>query len=405
EWHLPTLTATFTLLDLAPGLAEMLRQGSEEPLGALTTAAVKEAQRIAALRAMLDRGLRFWSLDWSPAPDQSAQLAAYQKFLESLSSYKTLGQLKNFRPAEADLTAHAAARRTADEFARRDEFKRRFDVDLTWLNQAEGVLPADGAVAQVLAHERAALTERLQRAGSVPGALDALERETATALKSLRTRFIDEYRALHARARLDADADRRKAALIKDERMQALIALATIPLLPRKDYADLTARLDAVRSCAALTEADLTAQPLCPHCSFRPTSEPAPAPADERLKHAEHELERIHKHWTEQLLANLDDPSIQGTLDLMDAAARGRIEQFRSRRVLPTPIDTAFVQALGQAFAGLVRVSVPLAELAAALQSGDGPATADELQRRFAAYVGSLTRGHDPKRVRLVVGS
>jgi hypothetical protein len=217
-------------------------------------------------------------------------------------------------------------------------------------------------------------------------------------------RFVDEYRALHARARLDTDADRRKAALIKDERMKALIALATIPLLPRKDYTDLTARLDAVRSCAALTEADLTARPVCPHCSFRPASEPALAPADEHLKHAEYELERIHKHWTEQLLANLDDPSLQGTLDLMDAAARGRIEQFRSRRVLPMPVDSAFVQSLGQAFAGLERVTVSLADLAAALQSGDGPATADELQKRFAAYVDSLTRGRDPKRVRLVVG-
>lgn len=403
EWHLSTLTAMFTLLDLAPGLAEMMRQGSEEPLGALTTAAVKEAQRIAALRAMLDRGLLFWSLDWSPVPEQSAQIAAYQKFLESLSAYRTLGQLKNFRPAEADLTAHAAARRTADEFARRDEFKRRFDADLTWLTQAEGVLPADGAFAQALGHDRAALIERLQRAGSVPGALDGLERETATVLKSLRVRFVDEYRALHARARLDTDADRRKAALIKDERMKALIALATIPLLPRKDYTDLTSRLDAVRSCAALTEADLTARPVCPHCSFRPASEPALAPADEHLKHAEYELERIHKHWTEQLLANLDDPSLQGTLDLMDAAARGRIEQFRSRRVLPMPVDSAFVQSLGQAFAGLERVTVSLADLAAALQSGDGPATADELQKRFAAYVDSLTRGRDPKRVRLVV--
>ncbi|MCX6018801.1 MAG: DUF6079 family protein, partial [Chloroflexi bacterium] len=80
EWRLPTLTATFTLLDLAPGLAEMLRQGSEEPLGALTTAALKEAQRIAALRATLGRGLRIWSLDWSPAPEQSAQIDGYQKF-------------------------------------------------------------------------------------------------------------------------------------------------------------------------------------------------------------------------------------------------------------------------------------------------------------------------------------
>lgn len=402
EWRLPTLTAMFTLLDLAPGLAEMLRQGSEEPLGALTTAALNEAKRVAALRATLARGLRVWSLDWSPAPEQGAQIDAYQKFLESLTAYKTLGQLKNFQPADAELAAHAATRRTVDEFARRDEFKRRFDAELAWLSTAEGVMPADGAFAQSLVHERAALLDRLQRAPAA--ALDALERDMAAALKSLRARCVDEYRALHARARLDADADRRKAALIKDERMKALPALATLPLLPRKDYTDLTARLDAIRSCASLSDADLAAQPLCPHCSFRPASEPTPAPADERLKHAEHELERIHKHWTEQLLANLDDPSLQGTLDLMDAAARERIEQFRRRRALPAPVDAAFVQALGQAFAGLVRVTVPLAELAAALQSGDGPATADELQRRFAAYVDSLTRGHDPKRVRLVVG-
>jgi hypothetical protein len=52
---------------------------------------------------------------------------------------------------------------------------------------------------------------------------------------------------------------------------------------------------------------------------------------------------------------------------------------------------------------GLVKVSLPAAELQNALRQAGGPATQDEMKHRFAAYIDRQVKGHDPAKVRIVM--
>ena len=112
-------------------------------------------------------------------------------------------------------------------------------------------------------------------------------------LDELKRGYVDAYLALHARARLGVDDDRRKGRLLKDERLQQLRNLATIDLMPRQQLTDFQHRLAALKSCLALTEQELDAAAECPHCAFRPSVDPVQAAAGSVLSGLDGELDTL----------------------------------------------------------------------------------------------------------------
>ena len=56
--------------------------------------------------------------------------------------------------------------------------------------------------------------------------------------------------------------------LLDDERLKDLQNLSTIDLMPRQHLSDFQNRLAGLKSCFALTEQELEASPVCPHCGF-----------------------------------------------------------------------------------------------------------------------------------------
>jgi hypothetical protein len=67
--------------------------------------------------------------------------------------------------------------------------------------------------------------------------------------------------------------DQRKAVLLRDERLEHLQKLATIELMPASRLTDFLNRLGDLQSYFALTEQELQAAPICPHCGFKPATE------------------------------------------------------------------------------------------------------------------------------------
>ena len=59
-----------------------------------------------------------------------------------------------------------------------------------------------------------------------------------------------------------------------DDRLKVLQKLSTIELMPRQHLTDFQNRLAGLKSCFALTEQEMDAAPVCPHCSYRPGAEP-----------------------------------------------------------------------------------------------------------------------------------
>lgn len=72
--------------------------------------------------------------------------------------------------------------------------------------------------------------------------------------------------------------ERRRAGLLRDQRLDRLRKLAAIDLVPGGQLAELENRLKNLIACPKLTEQDLQAGPLCPHCRFNPALEKSGPP-------------------------------------------------------------------------------------------------------------------------------
>jgi hypothetical protein len=224
------------------------------------------------------------------------------------------------------------------------------------------------------------------------------------ALRPFKREFITLYMDLHTRARLGVNDDRRKSALLTDPRLQTLQRLAGIELMPRQQLTDFQNRLAGLKSCFALTERDLDASPICPHCGFRPQTESAVA-GGLMLAQLDKTLDEIVASWTAALLANLEDPITKHNLDLLAPKDAQAVTDFVASRSLPDPLDPDFVQALREAFSGLVRVTASLHDLDQTLVGDHGAVTVDELRGRFESWIDGLLKGKDRQKARIVLES
>ncbi len=197
--------------------------------------------------------------------------------------------------------------------------------------------------------------------------------------------------------------DKRKAVLLRDERLEHLQKLATIELMPASQLTDFLNRLGDLKPCFALTEQELQAAPICPHCGFKPSTEQVDAAAGTILTAMDDELDKLAANWTKTLLDDIADPTTQENLALLTAERRKQVGSFVKSRRLPDRLSQSFIQAVQEALSGLVRVAVKTDELRAALLAGGTPATPAELTKRFEEFLNSCTRGKDKSKVRIVL--
>ncbi|MEI6310171.1 MAG: DUF6079 family protein, partial [bacterium] len=174
----------------------------------------------------------------------------------------------------------------------------------------------------------------------------------------------------------------------------------------------------------ALTEQELEASPICPHCGFRPTAEAVHSPkflgssqedfgpgtqnlgpinAAAVLQQLNDQLDKMLADWTTALLANLEDPTTKGNLSLLKLEQRELVDNFIKKRTLPDELDQDFIHALQEALSGLTKVSVKSEDLRNALLLGGSPATPTEMKKRFEEYLDQLTKGKEPGKVRIVL--
>ncbi|MFH1922873.1 MAG: DUF6079 family protein [Planctomycetota bacterium] len=184
---------------------------------------------------------------------------------------------------------------------------------------------------------------------------------------------------------------------------EPLADFSTIDLMPRQHLSDFLNRLAGLKSCFALTERELEASPVCPHCNFKPGAEPPTAPAATMLDALDGELDKLVENWTQTLLANLEDPTTKGNLSLLKPEPRKLADGFIKKRTLPDDLDQDFIHALQEVLSGLIKVSVKSDDLRDALLSGGSPATPAEMRKRFEEYLDHLTKGKEPGKVRIVL--
>lgn len=404
EWNLPALKALFELLGMTPGMAQLVTQGKDEPVQNLQQAVGKIVKRIVMTQQTLREGLSFWGLDLLAGTDLASQASGLDEtkgFFESLQSYSSPGKLKNFRYSAPEVLAHEKAVKSLDELNALREFIMDHSPTASWLSTAEAVLPTEHDWVDRMKATRQDTLDALKHADQTE--LASQSKSIGAKLQKLKKDYIVAYIGLHTKARLGLNDDKRKAGLLNDQRLQTLLKLAGIDLMPRQLLTDYQNRLAGLKSCFALTEQNLDASPICPHCGFRASVETGTAAGSQMIDQMDTQLDAMVSAWTSSILSNLEDPITQANMDLLKIDDRDPLEAFIKSKELPVPLDSNFVHALKEVLSGLVKVTVNAQELQKALQVTDGPATPAEMKKRFEEYIDQLTKGKDPAKVRLVL--
>ena len=406
DWNLPALNALFELLGLAPGLAQLITQGKDEPVQQMQSAVGKAVEDLLRAGQHLHDGLIFWGrnlLSEDETGELRTRLDTTKTFLESLQPYNSTGKLKNFRQDVEDVTAHRVGFDALATIRSVAALCADLGPVASYLSTAEAGLPDGGEWAAWTAKVRTARDDILAQLGDSQARTNATFRQrTMRRLAELKAEYVRDYLARHTNARLGVDGDRRKAKLLGDQRLTALKRLTAIDLMPRQHLENSMRRIVDVTSCFALTEQEMRAAPLCAHCGFKPGATSG-ASADATLNAFDDELDTLTDTWTQTLLANLEDSTAKESVELLEPEAGKLVAEFTSAGELPDEVQDDFVQALKDALSGLEKVPVTADALRDALLAGGGAATPEELKLRFGRFVDDLAKGASPGRARLVV--
>ena len=407
EWNLPAIRALFELLGMTPGMAQLVTQGEDEPVQNMQQAVEKTVIRILKAQQTLREGIPFWGTDLMSLCDKGGAenidrtgLDEAKTFFESLRVYTTPGKLKNFRYSASDVTAQSNTIKALNRLDSLNSFAAAHSPSAAWLTIAETALPAGHEWVEQVKNTR---LEIINAVRSTQGTEQRALSSVGSTLQRLKNDYIAAYIDLHTKGRLGVNDDKRKNQLTNDARMQALLKLTSIDIMPRRQLADCQNRISELRSCFTLTEQELKSSPLCPHCGFRPSHESSPLAGSVIIGQIEEQLDAMIASWTSTLLSNLDDSSTKANMELMGSDDRRALEGFLSSGTLPEPLENNFVQALRDVLSGLIKVTVNRGALREALQLSGSPATPSEMKKRFDEYIDTLTKGKDSARVRIVL--
>ena len=404
EWNIPALSAAFELLDLTPGMAQLVTQGKNEPVQELQKAVTSLVSRVVTAQQAIREGLHFWGrnlLDEQADLNLRNNLDTLKVFLESLQAYSSPGRLKNFRYDRHDVEAQQAGLNALREVESLVALVAALGGTASFLSAAEAVLPPDHEWTARMKQARTTLLGQI--VDPAARSQSAFRREAQRALADLKQQYVRVYLDLHTRGRLGVNDDARKRRLLNDERLKKVSGLATIDLMPRRQLTDFQDRLAGVRGCFGPIEQDLAVAPECPHCGYRPATESISVRARDVLSNLDDELDTILCDWTQTLLSNLDDPIIREQVTLLDTGQRSLVRAFIESHTLPDEIEHSFVQGVRTLLSGLTKVVIATEDLREALLAGGSPATIHEMASRFEGYLSKRTESEDSEKVRIVL--
>ena len=402
EINVAVLRALFELLALPSGLAQMAAQGREEPVKELLEAVTKMVNRVLLVTTDLQGRLTFWGqplLREEELRDWRTRLDALKSFLEGLLPYNTIGKLKSLRSTQHDIDLQQGNLEVLLCIERLRELVTELGSAAAYVSQAELVLKPDHPWVQQAQTVRKELFAKLDGDRSGQNAAEYRQQ-----LATLKRAYLSAYTEQHGKARLGVAEDKTKSALRKDSRLVAMRALAGISLMHTGQLTAFDEKLDKLKSCASLVESELAVRPVCPHCSFRPSSEQLELiPSANILKALDEELDQLLERWQQTLLDNLEDPIVQGNFELLKEAQRKLIRSFLAARKLSTPVPPDFVAAVQEALSGLEKISVTGGEIKTALLQGGSPATTEDLRKRFDIFLNERCRGKDAGKLRFMI--
>ena len=415
----------FEGLGLSPGLVRD-ENTRERAVRELQRTVGAELERTATLQGRLQQGIQLWNTSLFtdrftveveagtvvgtdlPAVTLSVTellpaLRGYKQFLETLTRFNTVGKLRNLRLTVGQVTEALEHREVVRRAERLLDLVGRIQPLTAYLAEAQANLSDDHPWSERAAAARQALLDDARRLGKGEDARDgpALVRE----LETLKADYVAAYTDLHGRLVLGPRADDRRLRLYDDVRLAALNELSTVDLL-HPNRTELEAWKDAIaglRPCREFHEGAIADTPTCPSCHLRPAQYRHVDQADQMLDQLDARLDDMLVRWRQALRDALESEPARHSREAMAPAERRPIERFLAQSDDAPDIPEYFVTAATQALRGIEALTLPVDDLLEALKQGGLPCTLDELQRRFAEFVGAEMRGHDPRNTRLTL--
>jgi hypothetical protein len=401
-FNLPVLKALFELFALPSGLEIALSNHEDFAVQQLQTKIHEILHQLVQAQQGLARQFQFWGqsvLSQTEIQHYQNSLAQTKSFLESLQAYSTPLKFKNFRYTAGEVTAQWSGLQILQNLTHLQAILTELSQSINYLISAEASLPPQHAwlseMNQVRETLMAQLSDVRQRHNT------GFSYQVQQQLNTLQNSYIEAYLELHQQARLNEAEEQTKQVLLNDNRLLNLKKLAKIALLPRQQLSAFEFRLTQMQTCYVLTEEDLMMHTFCPHCGFKPISEPKLPVIQTLFTQLEQNLEQLYQEWTQTLLAELDNT--ESERELLKPAIRAQLEEFLAHRQLPELMTDGFIDAIQEGLAKLIKVTMKMEELQQALLAGGSPTTVTEIQKRFIYYMNGLTKGKDLNQVRIVL--
>jgi len=404
DWNIPVISALFELVQLPPGLANLVAQQKSEPIQELQKQVGYFIDRFVKAEQILKKGIVFGGKNLlSNAETQNLQstFANNKKFMESLQLYTTPGKLKNIYFGHEEIKRQEEGLKKLAELESLDRLASDLNSVGSYLSTAEAVLPNGHELLTKIKNTIDEIADKMSdpKRRSEPNFRQVAEGE----LNNLKEQYIDDYIGLHSKARLGVDEDKRKSKLSNDNRLKFLQDLSTIDMMPRQQLIDLQNRLASLQTCFALSEDDLKCSPVCPHCNYKPSVEPPTIPARNILNELDERLDILRKEWTNTIVVNLADQTIKESLDLLGQKEKKMVDSIIANKALPDELPKELIKALSDLFSGLDKIELKMQELKAALIKGGAPVTLDELKSRFDDYLAEKTKGKQRQKIRVII--
>ncbi|KYK31514.1 MAG: ATP-binding protein [Theionarchaea archaeon] len=403
ELPLSALVELFNLLDLRPGLIKN-PETRDDAAKALCKKTGEILETVVKTQQVLQGNLNVWNVELLSDKEKEriqTQLSQLKQFLESLQIYNTPGKLKNFKYTNEDITRQRKPLDMIKEVESVNKLLNDVQPLASYISEAEAILPKDDTWRSQLEEEKTQLSALLLESDkrSSPEFRQDIIRE----LLRIKKEYKEEYVKLHNKARLGLKEDEAKKSLCNDPRMERLNKLASIDILPKGKLLQFQDALIMLKPCYSFTQKDLERSPICPHCKYRPLEEAADVDVNAVIYQLEDRLEGIHKEWTQALLDNLDDPTVEDDIELIDEYQRKILLKFKEKKELPDEITDQFIKTFQDVFSGLEKVSVSEEDFKKMFGTAGTPLTVEEFRRKFEEYLQSLIENRDPKKIRIVL--
>jgi len=404
DWNIQSIKALFELVGLAPGLAQSVTQGNDDPVKALQDAISKQISRIVITMNHLRDGLILWGVDLAVPLnlDQAQQtIAKTKEFFESLTAFNSAAKLKNFNTPVAEIETH----RSSLDLVKTINAARNFIINLNplinWLSTAENLLTNEHPWQTEFGKVKETVLKQVQEIKA--DEIKALTGKISYVLQKLKKDYIEHYVKLHSKNRLNKQDDRKKAELSNDLRICNLLKLGEIDIMPKHQVNDILDKLATLKTCFNLTEQNLQADPICPHCRFNPAVESGTTSASHTLNQIDQWFDTTIANWIEMLIQNLKDEHTQESISLLSDKDKAILDEFIKSKELPDKVDDNFVRIFKEVLAGITKVIINLDDIHRVISKAGGSITPNELKRVLNQYIDSLTQGKDPQRVRIVL--